>query len=209
VAQRRGDVLSPERGRHPWSREARPHLKGGPRRRTSRQRGKLHADSAPTRASGRRRSSDAVRADECVRGKPLVGADRGRSSAWSPTRSRGNRWRDDESSRPGINPGTRFSPKPGRTPRRAEPRRYACSVSARAWDRRLAGGRHRARNWAKPEAAGICWVVGVEQTTAWRCICTLWKTTPAESPVRDCRFPSQTRRLADAASSTAGCRPDR
>jgi hypothetical protein len=36
--------------------------------------------------------------------------------------------------------------------------------------------------WAKPEAAGICWVVGVEQTTAWRCICTLWKTTPAQSP---------------------------
>jgi hypothetical protein len=35
------------------------------------------------------------------------------------------------------------------------------------------------------------------------------ETTPAESPVRDCRFLSQTRRLADARSSTAGCRPFR
>jgi hypothetical protein len=31
------------------------------------------------------------------------------------------------------------------------------------------------RVWAKAGAAGICWVAGVEQTTAWRCICTLWK----------------------------------
>ena len=30
-------------------------------------------------------------------------------------------------------------------------------------------------------------------------------TTPAESRVRDCRFLSRTRRLADARSSTAGC----
>jgi hypothetical protein len=34
-------------------------------------------------------------------------------------------------------------------------------------------------------------------------------TAPAESLVRDCRFLSQTRRLGDATSSTAGCRPTR
>ena len=36
--------------------------------------------------------------------------------------------------------------------------------------------------WAKPGAAGVCSIARVEKATTWRCICTLWKTAPAESP---------------------------
>jgi hypothetical protein len=38
-----------------------------------------------------------------------------------------------------------------------------------------------ARNWATAEAPAICWVLRVEQATAWPCIRTLWTTTPVES----------------------------
>ena len=52
-------------------------------------------------------------------------------------------------------------------------------------------------------------VLGVEQATAWRCICTLWTTTPAESASATVASSSQTRRLGNATSSTAGCRRGR
>ena len=67
-----------------------------------------------------------------------------------------------------------------------------------------------ARLWAKAQAAGICWVACVEQNDRVAVHVHMYglKTTPAESPVRDCRFLSRTRRLADARSSTAGCPRD-
>jgi len=62
--------------------------------------------------------------------------------------------------------------------------------------------------WAKGEAAAICSVLGVEQATAWQCICTLWITTPAESASTTVASSSQTGRLGNATSSTAGSRPE-
>jgi len=46
----------------------------------------------------------------------------------------------------------------------------------------VSGGADGCCLWAKPGAAGVCSIASVEKATTWRCICTLWKTAPAESP---------------------------